>query len=223
MLSLNNELDIDIQQVLQNIGYSADSEPATRITSLVSEYIENVHQLIEPAYSYVIKDIESVRGSSIIIEGSIVFKSEIIARLLEQCEKVAVFALTIGSHLEETIRHLAEDGLILQAAVLDGIGSDAAERMADLVQNKIGRVTRDHGFCMSQRFSPGYCDWDVSQQAEVFQALGSDSAGIHLSREYLMLPKKSVSGIIGIGSSSSSVDNYIPCKICDEQGCMWRR
>ena len=223
MVAIDDAIDIDRSRVLQSIGYDTDYKPSTRIMSLINEYIDNAHNLISPLYSYVIRDIESVHGSRVEIEGSVVFQSGVIARMLEQCEKVAVFALTIGNHLEELVAHLAEGGVIVQAAVLDAIGSGATEKVADFVQDRIGEVAHAQGLCVSRRFSPGYCDWDVSQQEMVFRAMNGDSAGVRLTEGYLMLPRKSISGIIGIGTRSSNVENYNPCKTCSKQDCLGRR
>jgi len=191
--------------------------------SLIDEYVENAHDLIEPSYSYVIRDIERVQDSTVFVEGSIAFRSRVIARLLEQCDKVAVFLVTIGNHLEEMACQLAEDGLVLQAAVLDAIGSSTADRVADSVQGMIGELANDHGLVTSQRFSPGYCDWDIEQQKMVFRTVNGDPAGIRLTEGCLMIPRKSISGIIGIGPPSSEVDKYNPCKTCDRNDCRGKR
>ena len=220
MVIVSKPIDIDSQQVLHNMGY-ADCEPPARIASLVDEYVDNVHYLIEPSYSYVIRDIELVYGSGAAIEGWITFGSEVVARLLEKCEKVAVFVLTIGSYLEEVVDQLTDDGLILQATVLDAVGSGAVEKLADFVQDRIRVLAGSQGLYVSRRFSPGYCDWDVKQQRMVFQAMNGDSAGATLTEGYLMLPQKSISGIIGIGPRK--VEKYNPCKTCDKYDCVGRR
>ncbi len=164
MVATTIDIEIDSKKVCHYMGYGADCKPPARVSSLIDEYVENAHHLIEPAYSHIIRDVEMVRGSSILIEGSIVFESKVIARLLEQCHKVAVFLVTIGNNLEETANHLAEDRLIVQAAVLDAIGSDAADKAADFVQGRIEEAASDQGLAISQRFSPGDCDWDIGQQ-----------------------------------------------------------
>jgi hypothetical protein len=221
MVTISTQAGIDRQEILHSIGYSTDYKPA-RIISLINDYVENAYHLIEPSYSCVIRDIKWVQGSYAVIEGSIVFQSEVIAQLLKQCKKAAVFLATIGNHLEETVSQLAEDGLILQATVLDTIGSVAAEKMADFVQNKVSDVARTWGLCTSRRFSPGYCDWDIGQQKIVFQTVNSDSVGVRLTESCLMSPQKSISGIIGIGPCDD-VENYNPCKTCDKQDCEGRR
>jgi hypothetical protein len=227
MLAVSDEIDIDKQQILSNIGYADDYQPSARITSLVNDYIENYHDFIASSYSYVIRDILSIEGNLVTvedpIEGSITLKSRVIARLLERCEKVAIFALTIGNHLEDMVAYLAENKLVLQATVLDAIGSSAAERLADYVSDRIRRMANLEGFVTSWRFSPGYCDWAVSQQKMVFKALSDDTAGIRLTESLLMIPRKSVSGIIGIGLPDKDIDNYNPCLTCKKKDCPGRR
>jgi hypothetical protein len=222
MLAIRNRNDIDIQQVLRNIGYGNNCQPPARIESLIDDYVENVYHLIEPSYSCVIRDIMLVQGASVVIDGSIIFESEVVARLLERCGKVAVFLVTIGNRLEEMVHLLAKDRLMLQATVLDAIGSDVVEKAVDFVQGRIGQAANFDGFGISRRFSPGYCDWDVSQQKMVFQAVDGESAGVHLTEGCLMLPRKSISGIIGIGPANS-VENYNPCRTCYKQDCPGRR
>ena len=217
------DIDIDRRSICRYLGYTVDVDPSARISSLLDEYIEITRHLIEPSYSYVIKDIERVEGSRSFIKGPVVLESEAIARLLELCERIAVFILTIGNRLEETVGQLADDNLIVEAYVLDAIGSSVTDSLADLVQENIRNEVRAHGLCISRRFSPGYCDWDISQQEIVFPALNGESSGVFLSDEFMMKPQKSISGIIGIGLCDSGVDSYNPCKICNKRNCPGRR
>jgi len=225
MLVTSNGIDIEIdrKQVCRYAGCGTDYKPPARISSLIDEYVELVQHLTKPFYSYVIKNIERVEGSSVFIEDSIIFRGRRIARLLEQCCKVSVFVATIGRDLEEMVYRLAGDSFILQAVLLDAIGSDIAEKVADFVQGKIREIANARGLCISQRFSPGYCDWDIGQQKMVFRAVGRDSAGIRLTEKCLMIPQKSISGIIGIASPNSDVEDYNPCKTCDKHDCPGRR
>lgn len=221
MQAIYNQLDIDMQQVLHNVGYDVECKLPARIASLVDEYVENVHYLVEPSYSGIIRDIKSVQGSRVAIEGSITFESEAIARLLEKCQKAAIFLTTIGNYLEETISQLSSDGLMLQATVLEAIGSVAAESVANFVQDRIEEIAQNQGLYISRRFSPGYCDWNINQQKMIFKAMKGNSAGIRLTDGYLMFPRKSISGIIGIGPRD--VEDYNPCQSCSKDDCLSRR
>ena len=221
MFTMIDEVNINTQSVFHSIGYTYGSQPSARVVSLVNDYADNIHHIIEPTVSYVIKNIDFIIGNYIVCEDDIVLKSQVLAKVLENAHKVAIFTLTISNPLEDITSQLAEDGHMRQASVLDAIGSNAAEKVADALQKRIRRVVSIQGMETSRRFSPGYCDWDVSQQKMLFQALDGDQAGIRLTDSFLMIPRKSISGIIGIGPSGTM--NYQPCKTCDKANCTGRR
>jgi len=227
MLVTDDRVDVDIEidkkHVCHYTGYDADYKLSARISSLIDDYAEHAHYLINPSYTYIIRDVEWARGSISFVRNSIIFKSQVITELLEHCHQVAVFLVTIGEYLEETAYQLAKDGLILQATVLDAIGSDAVEKLADFVQDRIREVANTKGLVTSQRFSPGYCDWNIGQQRMLFWALNGNTLGIHLTGECLMIPQKSISGIIGIGPPNGNVENYNPCKTCEQHDCLNKR
>jgi cobalamin-dependent methionine synthase I len=150
-------------------------------------------------------------------------KSAVLSKLLSRCEKVTVFTLTIGSYLEELVAHLAEERLVLQATVLDAIGSGTAEKLAKEVEEKIKKISKAGSLVTSRRFSPGYCDWKVDQQEMLFRALNGDTGGVKLTDSFLMMPRKSVSGIIGIGRPGRDIENYNPCVTCKKKECPGRR
>jgi len=222
MTALSRLVDIDSRKSLHSLGYSDSHKVPARIVSLVNESIENACDIIEPACSYIVRDVEWVQGSVVSIQGSVIFfESKIIAGLMEQCEKAALFIVTIGSRLEEMVSQLARERLVLQARVLDAIGSVAVESMADYAQDMVSKVASTKGLYISRRFSPGYCDWDINQQSVLFRAMNGDNAGVHLTEQCLMIPQKSISGIIGVGRSK--IESYNPCITCDKHDCIGRR
>lgn len=223
VISVNDRLQVSKQKIYNSIGYHDEYEPSTRIVSLVDDYVRNYHDFLSPAYSHAVRDIKSIKGSRITISDSIIFKSKILADLLKRCDKIVVFALTIGNYLEEMVDYLSENGLVVQATVLDAIGSGTAEKLAANVEDSVRLIAQTDDMVISRRFSPGYCDWDVSQQAMVFQTLDRDSCGIHLTDSMLMIPRKSVSGIIGLGLPGKGIEEFNPCQTCREKDCPGRR
>ena len=222
-IDVDSYLEIKRESISNRIGYTSDAELSPRIASLIDEYIGHAKSLIEPSYTYTILDIQQINGSTIFIDDSITLESNIISQVLEPCTKVAVFALTIGDRLEEMTAKLGDRGLIVEAFILDAIGSSTTEKAAEFVHGIIGELADLRDLTVSRRFSPGYCDWDISQQEAIFRALNGASPGIELSDDYLMTPEKSVSGIIGIGPKDSEVNTYNPCSTCSKFTCLWRR
>ena len=92
------------------------------------------------------------------------------------------------------------------------------------LHERIIETTELQGLVASKwRFSPGYCDWNVNQQEMIFKILNDDTAGVSLTDDCLMIPGKSVSGIIGIGDAGSHVEDYNPCVTCIKEECPGRR
>lgn len=215
------DLNIDTKDVYRCLGYGAEPTPPPRMLSLVDEYVEKAQNLMEPWYSYTIKDIERVEGTRVYCGNSIIFESEIVSKLLEKCDKVAVFLSTISNSLEETAGQLAENNHAVLATVLDAVGSVAADQVAEIAEDRVREIASSQGMAISRRFSPGYCGWDIGQQKVVFQVMNSDSVGIELTEGCLMIPQKSISGIIGMGMPR---EDYNPCITCEHRGtCSSRR
>ena len=74
---------------------------------------------------------------------------------------------------------------------------------------------------ITNRYSPGYCGWDVAEQHKLFQLIPDNFCGVRLNESSLMNPEKSVSGIIGIGENVKY--NPYTCRICDMKDCIYRK
>lgn len=213
---------IEKQEVFNRIGYGDAENISARIDSLVNDYIDNYHEFIMPSFSCEYKDIGEASDTRVRIDG-ITFKSGVLTHLLGECEYAAVFVLTIGGYLEELVTHLSTKGMMLQATILDSIGSGAVEKLASEIVAEIKREVAEDGLVISRRFSPGYCDWEVTQQKSLFELLGGNTAGVILTENMLMTPRKSISGIIGIGLPGRDIEKFNPCLTCQKKDCPGRR
>jgi len=213
---------IEKQEVLNRIGYDVAIKISPRINTLVDDYLENYHDFIVPSFSCVYKDIAESSGNRTRI-GGVTFKSGVLTRLLMECRFAAVFVVTIGSYLEELVANLSDSGMVLEATVLDAVGSGAVETLVSEVKAEIRREVTEYGLVVSRRFSPGYCDWDITQQTKLFELLDGNTAGVTLTENMLMTPRKSISGIIGIGLPGKNIEEYNQCLICQKKECPGRR
>jgi cobalamin-dependent methionine synthase I len=89
------------------------------------------------------------------------------------------------------------------------------------MQEDLEKNIIDAGKKITNRYSPGYCGWDVAEQHKLFQLIPDNYCGIHLTPSALMDPVKSISGMIGIGENVRS--NPYTCKMCDMKDCVYRR
>lgn len=225
MRSVNGRVGVKLarKQVVRSLGYIGKRQPPSGVSSLVDEYMKDAGQLIDARYWYGLEDITAVEGLTSVIRDSVAFESRMVAGLLKHCSKIVVFLTTIGEELEAKVRRLAEDGSMVHAYVLDAVGSIAAEEVAGHVETVAAEMARAEGLVAGRRFSPGYCDWNINQQRSLFRLAAAGSIGVSLTELGLMIPRKSVSGIIGIGAPGAGVETYNPCLNCARKDCLGRR
>jgi hypothetical protein len=104
--------------------------------------------------------------------------------------------------------------------IYDMLGSLVADAAADLIQEDLEKIILQGGRKITNRYSPGYCGWDVSEQHKLFLLLPDNYCGIRLTESALMNPIKSISGIIGIGEKVRF--NPYPCTLCEMTNCAYR-
>ena len=154
--------------------------------------------------------------------GAQVFASEVLARAMEHAEQAAALLVTVGRPLVERVSALAQEKNVLAAYLLDAVGSVLVERTADLVHADMAARAARHGLHVGYRYSPGYCDWDITEQAKLFALLDAESIGVRLLPSMLMDPRKSISAIIPLGRDAQSVAEPA-CFDCDVRDCPNRR
>ncbi len=130
---------------------------------------------------------------------------------------------TIGNSLSGEASRLMETGKTSKAVVLDAIGTEAIVQVSYKLQDAIKEIAKANGCQAAIRYSPGYCDWHLSQQKVLFQTIDSASVGVRLTESCLMIPLKSVSGTIGIGKFETTKPP--PClAVCDKRAsCTHKR
>ena len=96
-----------------------------------------------------------------------------------------------------------------------------ADKVADLIQEEVNTIALSEGRGITNRYSPGYCSWNIREQRGIFDLLPSDEIGVKLLPSFLMKPIKSVSGIIGIGKGK--VPGPYMCDMCNMTNCLVKR
>jgi hypothetical protein len=142
-----------------------------------------------------------------------------IAAQLKGSTGLALFAVTLGAEYDSWSKDIfREDGM--SGYVADTIGSVAAESAVDWLHEKIRERATEQDLGCTNRYSPGYCGWEVMEQHKLFSLLPPGFCGILLSASALMAPAKSISGMIGFGPEAERHD--YPCKACPREECLYR-
>ena len=158
-----------------------------------------------------------IAAAGFFIEDTYFETNRIIARPLRKAETLAFFVATAGQGITAWSKDLFESDDLVQAYLVDALGSEIAERAAERIQKEIAERAETEGCRITNRYSPGYCNWSVAEQHKLFAFLPDNFCSITLTPSALMQPTKSVSGVIGVGANVQKLD--YECKICLETHC----
>ena len=147
--------------------------------------------------------------------------------LLEEGNAVYLFAATLGTSIDRQIAKLQKTSQT-DALLLDALGTERIEALCtkfvmDMQSNEISR-----GNTLTKRFSPGYGDFPLEMQKEMFKALDiGKRIGVSLSDTFLMSPSKSVTAIMGVQKAQAKMDMEKfcshKCDKCQNEKCQFRK
>ncbi|MFC2103859.1 vitamin B12 dependent-methionine synthase activation domain-containing protein [Bacteroidota bacterium] len=203
-------------EISEIIGYSA-SEVPDMVSMQINEILNQIGDHCYIIAGYRIFENTQVRNNSLLIEGKIFQTKKIIAAALKQTNSLAVFVCTAGEKLSHWINQLLKDDSV-KGYIADTIASLTVEKATDQLQDRLEKLVLENCKNITNRYSPGYCGWDVSEQHKLFSLLPEKFCGVSLNEAALMNPLKSVSGIIGIGENVKKT-NY-QCNKCEMKDCL---
>lgn len=203
------ELGITAADVYEQMGYH-DAQPDKATQQETATILKEVSQWLRPRFSYFVvnKQPDFEMGN-------------IILRQLRGSEAFALFICTSGLEFETYQHRLKEQSDMVRVFIADALGSVIAEKCADQMEKALQESIDKLGWKHTNRFSPGYCGWHVSQQQLLFPLFQGHTCGVKLTDSSLMIPIKSVSGIIGLGEKVRKLE--YTCGLCDFKQCYKRK
>ena len=217
-----DEIKINRERIIKAIGYPQNKVPVEIIRLIDTTVAESKEYCnIEGGY-YLTNDIAiDLDRSELLIEKVVLTPEKIIVNQIKKSSAIAVFLCTVGPDMENRAKKMYKSGDSLLAYIIDSIASETVEVAMDIIQDRLAIQMKQKKMNITNRFSPGYCSWQVSEQQKLFSLLPPEFCGVTLNPSSLMIPIKSISGIIGIGKEVRKKD--YPCKICDERNCIKRK
>lgn len=203
------DLGITPADLYEQMGYH-DAEPDEATLREVAAVVSEVTVWLRPQFSYFV-----------LPEQPDFDMGRIILRQLCGSEAYALFICTSGTAYEQFLRRLMLEGDMVRVFIADALGSVLAEKTADQMELHLQQSIDKLGWHHTNRFSPGYCGWHVSQQQRLFPLFDGHTCGVRLTDSSLMIPIKSVSGIIGLGKKVRRLE--YTCGLCDFAKCYKRK
>ena len=144
-----------------------------------------------------------------------------VSRELKGASRFAFFVCTAGKTISDKSVDLLKGEDPVLGYVYDILGSAITEAAGDRMQSILRENVKADGDKTTNRYSPGYCQWSVSDQHKLFALFGESPCGVSLTHSALMQPVKSISGVIGIGRDVEYREYQ--CTLCYSENCVYRR
>jgi hypothetical protein len=217
-----SDLKISIPQIGKLIDYDK-GENIELISEMISEVLREAEPICDIKAEYAVwPGLKLPEGNTVMQINGIDFSiGKIVRSQLRRSESAAIFLCTAGPEIGERAKILINEKDFLKGYIFDIAGSEIVEAAADLMQEHLKKEMAAAGNLITNRFSPGYCGWHVSEQHKLFSLIPENFCGIKLNDSALMQPIKSVSGVIGIGADVK-FRPYI-CDLCDYKNCIYRK
>lgn len=216
-----SEIGITPEKISSVMGYEEGIAPEP-FAGLIDEVLEKAGQYCDIKGGYVIREnihIDKITRS-LRVDGINFDIHRIITNQIKKSEKIALFLCTAGKEIGNWAKSLMKSGDMIKGYVVDVIGSETVDAAMDIIQDRMESELEPLGLRITERYSPGYCNWQVNEQQKLFAFFPDNYCGIVLSPSSLMDPIKSISGIIGIGKDVKR--NGYACNMCDMKECIYR-
>lgn len=218
-----DDLDITDEELFVQMGYG-ESVPGADVLREMQLVRQEVRGFLKPRFCFTLIEEGSldIAAKTLTVGGKVFQVGRIITSQLRGAEAYAFFVATSGTAFEEFQRRLEREGDMVRVFIADSLGSVIAEKTADIMERWLQVFINSRGWRHTNRFSPGYCGWHVSQQQMLFELLGGgEPCGVRLTGSSLMVPIKSVSGVVGLGPAVRKLE--YTCGLCDYAKCYKRR
>ena len=190
-------------RIRRNVEYMRDK---------LGSLIETIIPIMKPKALYSVSFVDKIEGDRVTI-GDTVFTSKVVRMNLEHVGRVFPYIVTAGTELDDVELSKGQSAMLLDQ-VKTVVVSKAYLYLRTYLAEK-------YGIKKLSSVSPGRLDeWPITQQRELFSLFGDnvDRIGVRLTKTCLMVPVKTVSGLLF--PSEAGFESF---ELCSREKCMGRR
>lgn len=195
------DLEITVDAVLR--GQGADPEVlrsrSPRLVDVAERALSKSRELLEPRVLVETFTVSSLRHDRLQLDNQQELSGPVVTDHLAGADEVRAVICTVGEAVDRYAGETASEDIVLALAV-EGVGSAAVEALANAVCREIEQEAENRGLLSTIPLSPGMIGWGVEEgQQLIFSLLRPSQIGVELTPHHLMIPKKSLSMLIGLG------------------------
>ena len=204
-------VEFSLDAMLEHLHLKKGSKEAAEF----EELLEHAKAAANPKALYTISYIEK-RDKDSVQFGDATFTSRVLSVNLEHVERVFPYIVTCGHELE----NIDTDYDMLKQYWLDEIKAKSLFAAVQYLYNHIDEHHKPGSLSTMNPGSSAAYVWPIEQQRQLFSIFGDVEAsiGVRLTDSCLMIPNKTVSGILFATEIS-----FESCQLCPREVCKNRR
>ena len=209
-------LSLKTGAVLRRQGLGGKAKVRPEIKSLTLELLASTESehLLEPAAACEYYPVTGMSGVQISLEGDKAVHGPALPALFLEAKELAVIICTIGPKLEKQASGYTKNGQALRGMLLDGIGSAAIDTLIPETLRIIAKEVSARGYEISSPVNPGMPGFPMSEQWDLLELTKAHKIGVSLTPSEILVPRKSVSMVIGIGPRMTRWTQAEVCARC---------
>lgn len=198
------------ENALKYLGY-LDNQVDSNTGILLNECLKELEQ-VTPKFMYQIYTL--THHPLTIKELNLTINYPDLIDLFDSCDRIVIIACTLGLQLDQQLRYYSKINLT-KMTVMDALASSYIEIKCDEYEAKQNFGKRTFRFC------PGYGNVPLELNKNLANALNcSKHIGLTVQESNLLLPRKSMIGLIGLGDEKLTKH----CFSCvNKENCMYRK
>lgn len=230
---MSTKIDISVEQikpeaegVLRAQGIPLGVEPPPRVQSLYDSAEELFLKLAAPVG--IMAEVSQETFAEIYRGNGLNEPVTPLEKIFPRAAHLALFAFTLGMEISHEIEEQFNSNGLAVGYMLDAVASFSADKASRVAQeiflNRLSAQGKGGASMRALLYSPGYCGWHISGQRKLFDYLQPEAIGIRLNESFLMVPLKSISGVLVAGEAGihSYISNYPFCRFCKTKTCRER-
>ncbi len=218
-------LGLKTREVLRRQGLGGGAKIRPEIEILIQELLASVKKarLLEPAVAYEYYTVSSMKGSQISLDGDKAIRGPLLPAIFPEAKELAVLLCTIGPRLEKQVTDYSKSGETMRGMILDGIGSTAVDMVTPEVLRRLTNEVSSRGYEISSPVNPGMPGFPLTEQWNLLGLVNADEIGVRLTASGVLVPRKSVSMVIGIGPKMTRWTEAEVCARCSlKESCHYK-
>lgn len=219
-------LNLDMQEVLRRQGVAGRNSIPPKIQDVTGEMLAVLERrrLLEAAFVCEILPIAGIEENRIVLEGGRGLNGPALPAFFPEAGELAAVVCTIGPGLEKQVGDFSKRGEPLRGLLLDGIGTAAVDGVVHEALKFVAATAVARGLKTSSPVNPGMPGFPLTAQPDVLELARADEIGVSLSPSGMLLPRKSVTMVMGIGLKMPELTQAEVCARCGmRETCSYRK